>query len=388
MEPTGYLVLEDGTIFPGQSFGAIKEAAGEVVFTTAMTGYQEVITDPSFAGQIVVMTYPHIGNVGVNLEDMEAGRPVLRGLVVRDYCPTPSNWRSRGSLAAFLQAHHIPALSGVDTRALTRRLRTRGVMRGILSCQASDPAALVERVLKVPDLSALDLVAQVTCKTAYTLPVAGASPVAAAGPQLRVALLDCGAKANIGACLVARGCTVTVLPADTPAREILGGRDSAGPFHGVLLSNGPGDPTVVSYAINTVRELVRAAPYRRIPIFGICLGHQILALALGGRTYKLKFGHRGSNHPVKDLATGRVSITTQNHGYAVDAASLQGTGLVVTHISLNDGSVEGLRHETLPIFSVQYHPEASPGPHDGLELFDRFVSLMAGSEPGLYRQYA
>lgn len=378
----GYLVLEDGAIFPGRSFGAMVEAAGEVVFTTAMTGYQEVITDPSFAGQIVVMTCPHIGNVGVNPEDMEAARPALRGLVVRDYCHIPSNWRSKGTLAAFLQAHGIPALSGVDTRALTRRLRTRGVMRGILSPQAADPIALVERARQVPDLSALDLVNQVTCQTIHTLPLTEgpASPVP--WPRPRVALLDCGAKANIGACLAARGCAVTVLPATTSAQEII-----AGGFHGVLLSNGPGDPAVVHYAIKTVQELVRAAPYQRIPIFGICLGHQILALALGGRTYKLKFGHRGSNHPVKDLATGRVSITTQNHGYAVDADSLAGTGLVVTHISLNDGSVEGLRHETLPIFSVQYHPEASPGPHDSLGLFDRFANLVR-AEMALQQQYA
>lgn len=379
---TGYLALEDGAIFPGRSFGAMTEAAGEVVFTTAMTGYQEVITDPSFAGQIVVMTCPHIGNVGVNPEDMEAAKPALRGLVVRDYSDIPSNWRSRGTLAAFLQAHGIPALSGVDTRALTRRLRTRGVMRGILSPQAMDPAILVERARQVPDLSALDLVAQVTRRTIHTLPLPEGPDSPVPWPRPRVALLDCGAKANIGSCLVARGCAVTVLPATTSAQEII-----VGGYHGVLLSNGPGDPAVVTYAIRTVRESIKMASYRRLPIFGICLGHQILALALGGRTYKLKFGHRGSNHPVKDLATGRVSITTQNHGYAVDADSLAGTGLVITHISLNDGSVEGLRHETLPIFSVQYHPEASPGPHDSLELFDRFASLVR-TEMALQQQYA
>jgi carbamoyl-phosphate synthase small subunit len=363
MTANACLALEDGSIFPGDSFGAELEAAGEVVFTTSMTGYQEVITDPSFAGQIVTMTCPHIGNVGVNPEDMESGAPVLRGLLVRDYCDSPSNWRSRGSLSDFLRQRGIPALTGVDTRALTRRLRSRGVMRGILSTSDTETDALVQRARSVPDLSRADWVAQVTTPEPHAM-----------GPETgpRVALLDCGAKANIAASLAARGCRVIVLPAATPLHEILAQRPA-----GVCISNGPGDPAAATYVIETIRQLT-AIPSDRMPaILGICLGHQLLALALGGGTYKLKFGHRGCNHPVKDLTTGRVSITSQNHGYAVQADSLAQTGLVVTHVSLNDGSVEGLRHQSLPIFSVQYHPEASPGPHDSLYLFDRFVESLS-----------
>ena len=359
----GYLALEDGSLFPGESFGADVEAAGEVVFTTSMTGYQEVVTDPSFAGQLVVMTCPHIGNTGVNAQDIEATTPALRGLLVRDYCDLPSNWRAEGTLGSFLRMRGVPALTGVDTRALTRRLRSRGVMRGILSPACADPAGLVARAQAVPDLGAVDWVAQVTTNRLRTL--------VSSAQSRHVALLDCGAKANIAACLIARGCQVTQLPAATPASDILALRPD-----GVLISNGPGDPAVVTYVAETVRQLL-ALPTDRLPvIFGICLGHQILALAMGGRTYKLKFGHRGCNHPVQDLASGRVMITTQNHGYAVDADSLSGTGLVVAHVSLNDGSVEGLRHVSLPVFSVQYHPEASPGPHDAISLFDQFVAAL------------
>jgi carbamoyl-phosphate synthase small subunit len=363
MTTNAYLALEDGSLFPGTSFGADVEAEGEVVFTTSMTGYQEVISDPSFAGQIVTMTCPHIGNVGVNPEDMESGAPALRGLLVRDYCDLPSNWRARGSLSSFLRQQGIPALTGVDTRALTRRLRSRGVMRGILSTTGAAPANLVQRARTAPDLSDTDWVAQVTSPQPYTL-----------GPETgrRVALLDCGAKANIAASLAARGCRVTVLPAATPLHEILALRPA-----GVCISNGPGDPAVVTYVIETIRQLTALPPDRMPAILGICLGHQLLALALGGSTYKLKFGHRGCNHPVKDLATGKVSITSQNHGFAVERNSLAGAGLQVTHNSLNDGSVEGLRHQSLPIFSVQYHPEASPGPHDSLHLFDRFVESLS-----------
>ena len=363
MTPNAYLVLEDSSIFPGISFGADVEAAGEVVFTTSMTGYQEIITDPSFAGQIVTMTCPHIGNIGVNPDDMESGAPALRGLLVRDYCDSPSNWRARGSLSGFLRHHGIPALTGVDTRALTRRLRSHGVMRGILSPAGGEADALIRCARAVPDMSAADWVAQVTTRQAHMI-----------GPETgpHIALLDCGAKANIAACLVARGCRVTVLPAATPLHEILALRPA-----GVCVSNGPGDPAVVTYVIQTIRQLAALPPDRMPAVFGICLGHQLLALELGGSTYKLKFGHRGCNHPVKDLATGKVNITSQNHGYAVQEDSLAGTGLVVTHTSLNDGSVEGLRHQSLPIFSVQYHPEASPGPHDSLYLFDRFVESLS-----------
>jgi carbamoyl-phosphate synthase small subunit len=363
MTANAYLALEDGSIFPGTSFGADLEATGEVVFTTSMTGYQEVITDPSFAGQIVTMTCPHIGNVGVNPDDMESRAPALRGLLVRDYCDVPSNWRARGSLSDFLRQHGIPALTGVDTRALTRRLRSRGVMRGILSTAGVEPATLVQRARVVPDLSAADWVAQVTTRQPRAIGLAS-------GPA--VALLDCGAKANIAASLAARGCRVTVLPAATPLQDILALRPA-----GVCISNGPGDPAVVTYVIRTIRQMADLPADRMPAMFGICLGHQLLALALGGSTYKLKFGHRGCNHPVKDLTTGKVHITSQNHGYAVQPDSLAGTGLVVTHTSLNDGSVEGLRHRSLPISSVQYHPEASPGPHDSLYLFDRFVESLS-----------
>ncbi len=373
MTPIGVLALEDGSLFPGVSFGADMVATGEVVFTTSLTGYQEVITDPSFAGQIVTMTCPHIGNVGVNAEDTEylpdagATGPALRGLLVRDYCDLPSNWRSRGTLSSLLRAHGIPALTGIDTRALTRRLRSHGVMRGVLAPASTNPPALIAQARSVADLGAVDWVSTVTASRPLTVGPADGTPIV---------LLDCGAKANIAASLAARGCRVTILPATASLDEIL-----ALLPRGVLISNGPGDPAVVTYAIQTISQLA-CLPASRMPVlFGICLGHQLLALALGGRTYKLPFGHRGCNHPVKNLATGRVAITSQNHGYAVDHASLTDSGLVTSHVSLNDGSVEGMRHPNLPIFSVQYHPEASPGPHDSLGLFDQFVSMARARTP-------
>ncbi|MGE5552712.1 MAG: glutamine-hydrolyzing carbamoyl-phosphate synthase small subunit [Betaproteobacteria bacterium] len=350
----GLLALEDGSVFSGELHGE-GPVAGEVVFNTSMTGYQEILSDPSYAGQIVTMTYPLIGNYGANSEDQESLGVHARGLVVRELCAHPNYWRAEQTLGEYLELHNVVALSGVDTRAITRRLRERGAMRGIIAPGDADPMELVEAARSVPDLGELDLVREVTVKAPFT---AGAG-------ERRVALLDFGAKGNIVESLVAAGCAVTVFPAGTKAAEILAAEPA-----GVVLSNGPGDPKAVPYAVQTVRELVG-----RVPLFGICLGHQLLALGLGGDTYKLKFGHRGGNHPVKDLATGRVYITAQNHGYAVNPESLPAE-VEVSHRNLNDGTVEGLVHRTLPVFSVQYHPEASPGPHDSEHLFERFLAFM------------
>lgn len=350
----GLLALEDGSFFAGELHGE-GPVSGEVVFNTAMTGYQEILTDPSYAGQMVTMTYPLIGNYGANPEDEESREVHARGLIVRELCAEPNYWRAAETLAEYLGRHEVVALSGVDTRALTRRLRQYGTRRGIIAPGDADPMELVEAARRVPDLGELDLVAEVTVKAPQTV---------GKGEQ-RVAVLDFGAKGNIVASLVQAGLAVTVFPAATPAAEILGAAPA-----GVVLSNGPGDPKAVPYTVATVRELVG-----RVPLFGICLGHQVLGLALGGDTYKLKFGHRGANHPVKELASGRVYITAQNHGYAVDPASLP-REVAVSHTNLNDGTVEGLVHRELPAFSVQYHPEASPGPHDSEYLFARFLALL------------
>ena len=358
MAGAGYLALEDGTVLRGQALGRIGEETGEVVFNTGMTGYQEVLTDPSYAGQIVVMTYPLIGNYGVNAADCEARRSFVRGFVVHEACRVPSNWRQEKTLDQFLAEQGVVGLSGVDTRLLTRRLRVHGVMRGVISAAGDDPATLVERARNCPPLSGQELVPQVAVTEPFTVP--GAGP--------RVALLDYGAKENIIRSLTARGLEVVVMPPRSGAREILALEPA-----GVVLSNGPGDPVDVPYAVAATRELLG-----RLPVFGICLGHQIMGLALGGTTYKLKFGHRGANHPVKDLATGRVHITSQNHGYAVAAESLGGPDVYVTHLNLNDNTVEGLAHRSWPAFSVQYHPEASPGPHDSAYLFDRFAGMVGG----------
>jgi carbamoyl-phosphate synthase small subunit len=366
-----YLCLADGTTFEGVAWGAPGVAVGEVVFTTGMTGYQEVLTDPSYCGQIVTMTAPEIGNTGINREDDESvsGAPHVAGFVVRDLCETPSNYRSRETLDGYLARHGVVGISGIDTRLLTRVIRDRGAQNGAMG--AASPEELVERARKAPSMAGLDLVERVTPSAPYTWTEgSGVFDPRGTRPDARVAghhvvCVDLGVKRNILRSLVDVGCRVTVVPARTSAAEIL---DLAP--DGIFVSNGPGDPAAVSYAIETVRDLVG-----KKPLFGICLGHQILALALGGRTYKLKFGHRGINQPVKDLDTGRVEITTQNHGFAVDLDSL-GDKARTTHLHLNDGTSEGLEVPGQSAFSVQYHPEAAAGPHDALYLFERFVRRM------------
>jgi carbamoyl-phosphate synthase small subunit len=363
------LALADGRVFPGVSFGAIGEGMGEVVFNTSMTGYQEILTDPSYRGQIVVMTYPEIGNVGINPEDLESTHPHLSGFVVREYWESPSNWRSTGSLDRYLKEHQIVGIQGVDTRSLVRHIRDSGAQEGIISTLTEDPEELVAKATDSPGLVGRDLVKEVTCEEAYEWDQGtwerGRGYKRRDGAGFFVVAYDFGIKFNILRNLVASGCRVRVVPAWTPAEEVLGLEPD-----GVFLSNGPGDPDAVPYARDIVRNLIGEKP-----IFGICLGHQILGLALGGRTYKLKFGHHGGNQPVMDLTTRKVEITTQNHGFAVDAESLNGAA-EVTHLNLNDHTVEGLAHRELPIFSVQYHPESSPGPHDASYLFKRFVDMI------------
>jgi len=361
--PTAILALEDGTLFEGRSFGRAGEATGEVVFNTALCGYQEVLTDPSYAGQIVTMTYPHIGNYGVNPEDVESARPQVAGFVVREASTMASSWRASGELHRYLDEHAVVGISEIDTRALTRHLRTHGAKRGIISTVSAEPAGLVERARSSRSMLGLDLAREVTCAEAFRF---DAPPEAAVPDPYRVVAYDFGMKRNILRSLAAAGCAVTVVPATTSAADAL----ALAP-EGIFLSNGPGDPEPCAYAVEASRVLME-----KLPVFGICLGHQILGLACGGRTFKLKFGHRGANHPVKNLRTGQVEITSQNHGFAVDPSLFERPEFVQTHVNLNDGTVEGFRHRDLPVISVQYHPEASPGPHDSHYLFQEFVQLM------------
>ena len=370
------LALENGTWFQGVSAGAAGETTGEVVFNTSMTGYQEILTDPSYAGQIVTMTAPQIGNYGVAGADTESDQPQGAGFVMRDASPVSSNWRATGTLRDYLVRHHIVAISDVDTRALTRALRSSGVMRGIIATGSVDPAVLVERARRVPHMEGSDLVKDVTTKEAYDFETAladavtdasfGLPPLRRAKRALKVAAYDFGIKTNILRRLAAHGCQVRVFPASTPASEVMAWQPD-----GIFLSNGPGDPAAVTYAIDNIKKLAEGTT----PMFGICLGHQLMGLALGAKTYKLKFGHRGGNHPVKQLDTGAIEITSQNHGFAVAPDSLPATTRV-THLNLYDGTIEGLRHINKPIFSVQYHPEASPGPHDADYLFQEFLDEM------------
>jgi len=374
-----WLALEDGTVYEGESFGATGEKVGEVVFNTSMIGYQEVLTDPSYKGQIVTMTYPLIGNYGVNPGDLESLHPHVEGFVVREYQRNPSNWRSTGNLDRFLADHGVVGISGIDTRALTRRLRVDGVMRGVICSNAADPDALVAQAKAIPGLVGMDLVREVTTDRPYRWEADRREYVDLPGDEpekiwngfdepgrFRVVVMDYGVKHNILRNLARRGCLVLVLPADCTAEQVLRLNPD-----GIMLSNGPGDPGAVQYAIEELKLLIDQKP-----IFGICIGHQLLGMALGGERFKLKFGHRGANQPVQQCDSGRVEITAQNHGFAIDASTLDESEVELTHINLNDQTLEGLRHRRYPVFSVQYHPEASPGPHDADYLFDRFIASL------------
>ncbi len=366
------LALEDGTVFEGTAFGAPVDKAGEVVFNTSLTGYQEIFTDPSYAGQIVVLTNPQIGNYGTNDADNEAGKPYIEGLIVREYSPVASNWRSDADTSDFLARHGIPGVTGIDTRTLVRKLRMGGVMRGAISSITLDRDELIERARSIPRMAGRDLASLVSTAKSYQWR-GGVSPVseseivsAEVAPRFKVVAYDFGIKRNILRRLAHVGCELTVVPAGTSAEDVMSLKPD-----GVFLSNGPGDPEPLAYQAAQMRKLMG-----KTPIFGICLGHQILGLALGGKTFKLKFGHRGGNHPVLNKITNKVEITAQNHGFAVDPDSLNQNDIELTHINLNDNTLEGLRHKNLPLFCVQYHPEAAPGPHDSQYLFDDFVQLM------------
>jgi len=364
------LALEDGIVFSGKSFGRMGETSGEVVFNTALCGYQEVLTDPSYRGQIVTMTYPHIGNYGINREDLESSRPQVAGFVVREISTAASSWRASGELNGYLEDEGIVGISEIDTRKLTRHIRSRGACRGVISALDLDPESLVRKARAAAAMVGADLAREVTCSGPYRCD-AGA---AGGDRPFRVVAYDLGMKRNIVRLLAEAGCSVTVVPATTTAAEVL-----ALDPEGIFLSNGPGDPEACGYAVEASRDLVASGR----PVFGICLGHQILGLACGGQTFKLKYGHRGGNHPVRNVATGQVEITAQNHGFAVEMSLFEDPRYVLTHVNLNDGTVEGFRHRDLPVFSVQYHPEASPGPHDSHYLFRDFIRSMAERRPAL-----
>ena len=365
-----YLALEDGTVFEGRSFTGAGEASGEVIFNTGMTGYQEVLTDPSYTGQMVCMTYPLVGNYGVNLEDMESSRVQVEAFIVKECCREPSNWRSRESLPAYLKRHNVMGVEGIDTRALTRHIRIFGAMRGVVSTSA-DPAQLVATARSMPSMEGADLAYRVTSDTAFRWTENGPEPVNIQGgtydwpgPGKRVVVFDFGVKWNILRLLTAQGLDLLVVPASTTAAEVRALKPD-----GVFLSNGPGDPAALTDVIAATADLTTDTP-----VGGICLGHQILGLALGGKSFKLKFGHHGLNHPVKDLSTGKIEISSQNHGFCVDVSAL--SDLEQTHINLNDNTLEGFAHKTRPIMAVQYHPEAGPGPHDSRYFFSRFKEMV------------
>ena len=370
------LALEDGRIFRGHGYGHPGECQGEVVFNTSLTGYQEIATDPSYAGQIVVLTNPQIGNYGTNQADNESAKPYIEGLIVREFSAISSNWRSEQVTDEYMERYSVPVLAEIDTRALVRHLRTHGVMRGVISTNVSDSDALVQRARNIRKMDGTDLAKVVSTKTIYEFDAndprnQSGDPLLPGEPtnqrkQLHVVAYDFGIKHNILRMLTREDCRVTVVPAETSAEDVLGLKPD-----GIFLSNGPGDPEPVNYAVNSIRKFLG-----RVPVFGICLGHQLTGLALGGRTYKLKFGHHGGNHPVRNNATGKVEITAHNHNFAVDPDSINANEVELTHVDLNDQTLEGLRHKTLPLFSVQYHPEAAPGPHDSHYLFRDFRQMM------------